>query len=237
MGVLEYLLNTPSHHRVHHGRDPKYIDKNHAGVFIIWDKLFGTFQREEETPTYGITRPLKSWNPVWANFAHYNFMWNELGSIPGFGNKLRYIFNKPGWYPKHMGGYKPAPSVDRVTYDKFKTLSPSVINFYVLFQYGVALLGTAFFLFNRDEFTFNETILITTLIVITIVNCGALFELKLWVYATEAARIVTYSAITLFLSYANGWDPFLASLGITYLVMSLTWLFFLNQARRQFAKV
>jgi len=64
MGFLELVLNTPSHHRVHHGRDPKYIDRNHAGTFIIWDKMFGAFQNEEETPTYGITKPLDSWNPV-----------------------------------------------------------------------------------------------------------------------------------------------------------------------------
>jgi alkylglycerol monooxygenase len=55
MGVLEHVLNTPSHHRVHHGVNPKYIDKNHAGTFIIWDKMFGTFQEEEEEPIYGIT--------------------------------------------------------------------------------------------------------------------------------------------------------------------------------------
>lgn len=63
LGPLEWILNTPSHHRVHHGSDPKYIDRNHAGTLIIWDKLFGTFQREEEEPVYGITKPLSSWNP------------------------------------------------------------------------------------------------------------------------------------------------------------------------------
>ncbi|RZK98006.1 MAG: sterol desaturase family protein, partial [Pedobacter sp.] len=76
MGVLEHIINTPSHHRVHHGSNPKYIDKNHAGTLIIWDKLFGTFQKEEDVVYYGITKPLASWNPVWANF-HY---WHDLVS-------------------------------------------------------------------------------------------------------------------------------------------------------------
>ena len=61
---FEAILNTPSHHRVHHARNPKYIDKNHAGTFIIWDKMFGTFKEEEERPTYGITKNLNSWNPL-----------------------------------------------------------------------------------------------------------------------------------------------------------------------------
>src|SRR4029078_7461883 len=75
LGPLEWILNTPSNHRVHHGRNPKYIDRNHGGILIVWDRLFGTYQKEEEEPAYGITTPLESWNPVWANL-HY---WVELG--------------------------------------------------------------------------------------------------------------------------------------------------------------
>ncbi|MEO1083199.1 MAG: sterol desaturase family protein, partial [Acidobacteriota bacterium] len=67
LGPLEWVLNTPSHHRVHHGCDEKYLDRNYAGVFIVWDRLYGSFQEEEEEPTYGITKPLRSWNPLWAN--------------------------------------------------------------------------------------------------------------------------------------------------------------------------
>ena len=63
-------MNTPSHHRVHHGINPKYIDKNYAGVFIVWDRVFGTFVEEDEEPVYGTVNVLGSWNPVWANF-HY----------------------------------------------------------------------------------------------------------------------------------------------------------------------
>ncbi|HMT30288.1 MAG TPA: sterol desaturase family protein, partial [Bacteroidia bacterium] len=62
MGPLEWVLNTPSHHRVHHGSDPRYLDKNHGGTLIIWDRLFGTFKEEDVEPHYGITTPLQSWN-------------------------------------------------------------------------------------------------------------------------------------------------------------------------------
>src|SRR5256885_6333663 len=76
LGPLEGVLNTPSNHRVHHGRNPKYIDRNHGGILIVWDRLFGTYAEEEEEPVYGITTPLASWNPVWANL-HY---WVDLAS-------------------------------------------------------------------------------------------------------------------------------------------------------------
>src|SRR5690606_21739945 len=103
MGWFEYIFNTPSHHRVHHGRDPKYIDKNHAGTLIIWDKLFGTFQEEEERPTYGITKPLNSWNPIWANISHYIEMSKDIKQIPKWSDRIKYLFKKPGWLPDYMG--------------------------------------------------------------------------------------------------------------------------------------
>ena len=74
LGPLEWLFNTPSHHRVHHGRNPQYIDKNYAGILIIWDKLFGTFVPEEETVIYGITKPVNSFNPIKVTFSEWRDM-------------------------------------------------------------------------------------------------------------------------------------------------------------------
>jgi sterol desaturase/sphingolipid hydroxylase (fatty acid hydroxylase superfamily) len=234
MGWLEYILNTPSHHRVHHGRDPKYIDKNHAGVFITWDKMFGTFQKEEEPPTYGVTRPLKSWNPVWANFDHYTRMVSEMKSISGWGDKLRFILNKPGWYPKEMGGYQPAPPIDKGSYRKFDTPNSRGINYYVLYQYTIALIGTAFFLFNQASFLLSEKILFATLIIFQVVICGALFENKSWVLQTERIRIIIYSALSIYFSYLNMWNPVLLYAGIIYFIISFLALTFLkNQVHEQ----
>lgn len=72
MGFLEHILVTPSHHRVHHAINPIYMDKNHSQIFIIWDKLFGTFQEELDSvpPVFGITRPAQTWNPFRINFQH-----------------------------------------------------------------------------------------------------------------------------------------------------------------------
>ena len=79
LGPLEWIFNTPSHHRVHQARNPQYLDKNYAGMFIIWDRMFGTFEPEVEEPVYGITKPLESWNPLWANF----HAWAELAHDAG----------------------------------------------------------------------------------------------------------------------------------------------------------
>ena len=115
---FEFIFNTPSHHRVHHARNPKYIDKNHAGTLIIWDRLFKTFEKEDELPHYGITKPLKSWNPVWANFAHYSAILSDLKRVPSVKDKVRLLFKKPGWKPEYMGGFEKAPDIDPA-YEKF----------------------------------------------------------------------------------------------------------------------
>lgn len=78
LGCLEWIFNTPSHHRVHHGRNPQYIDKNYAGVFIIWDRIFGTFEPENELVVYGITQPVKSVNPFIVTFREWLAMWREV---------------------------------------------------------------------------------------------------------------------------------------------------------------
>ena len=127
MGWFEYIFNTPSHHRVHHGRNPKYIDKNHAGSLIIWDKMFGTFQPEEEKPTYGITKPINSWNPVFANISHYVEMSKDMKRIPSWSDKIKYMFMKPGWLPASLGGYRAAPEIDPSVHKKYETPAPMLL--------------------------------------------------------------------------------------------------------------
>lgn len=221
MGWFEVLFNTPSHHRVHHGRNPKYIDRNHAGVFIIWDKMFGTFIEEQERPTYGITTPVKSWNPVWVNFDHYVHMWNQLKLIKGLGNKITYLFKKPGWLPAEMGGYQPAPEVDKNTYEKFVTSSTTKINWFVLFQYALALAGTAFFLFKQNDFSLLEKGLVASAIIFTITNGGLLLESKPWVLYSEVFRILLFFLAGIYISFLNDWDVTMISGVLLFALISL----------------
>ncbi len=100
LGPLELILNTPSHHRVHHGVNQKYLDKNYGGVLIIWDRLFGSFVEENETPRYGITKPLESYNPLWINTHAWAEMFAEMRRRPTVFGKLRCMFGSPDMDPE-----------------------------------------------------------------------------------------------------------------------------------------
>ncbi|RYZ56563.1 MAG: sterol desaturase family protein, partial [Chitinophagaceae bacterium] len=102
--ALEAVLNTPSHHRVHHGTDLKYLDKNHGGILIIWDRLFGTFQAEEEQPTYGLTKNLGSFNPFTIAFKTWGELLQAARRSGSFKQGLNYFLKPPGW--SHDGSTK-----------------------------------------------------------------------------------------------------------------------------------
>lgn len=101
--ILGTVFNTPSHHRVHHATQIKYLDKNHAGTLIIWDRLFGTFEPEDdlEKPTYGITVNITSYNPIEIVTHEFKNIWTDVKSTKSIKNKLKYIFYPPGW--RHDG--------------------------------------------------------------------------------------------------------------------------------------
>ncbi|CCH53773.1 fatty acid hydroxylase [Fibrisoma limi BUZ 3] len=101
---IEFIFNTPSHHRVHHATNLDYLDKNHAGILIIWDRLFGTFQREDERPVYGLTKNIDSHNPVKIAFHEWTDMIRDLRRAGSVRNALGYLFGPPGW--SHDGSRK-----------------------------------------------------------------------------------------------------------------------------------
>jgi len=104
LGVLEWVLSTPSHHRVHHGSNIKYLDKNMGMVFIIWDRLFGTFEEETEEVVFGLTENIKSYNPIKMVFHEWKAIVDDVKKETTFKNKLMYIFGPPGW--SHDGSKK-----------------------------------------------------------------------------------------------------------------------------------
>lgn len=228
LGPIEWVFNTPSHHRVHHGRNPKYIDKNHAGVFIIWDRMFGTFQVEEETPTYGVTTPVNSWNPVWVNLQFYDFLIKELKACTNWQDRMKTLFYKPGWRPKSRGGYMAPPEVDMAGYKKFNPAVSPYLFWYTLVQYLFALAGTALFLFNAEAMPLLQQILCTSIIIATVLNFGWLMENRATAWYGEWIRL----AATLFLLY---WlTPFtLTSLTglaiVSYLLLSATGLLYIRK--------
>ena len=97
---IEAVFNTPSHHRVHHGSNPQYIDKNYAGIFIIWDKLFGTFEEEKEKVVYGVTTPINTVNPIKVFFFGYAKLFKLMFKSGSLSAAVGYFFKPPGWEPK-----------------------------------------------------------------------------------------------------------------------------------------
>lgn len=97
---FEWLMNTPSHHRVHHGSNPKYLDKNYAGIFIIWDRMFGTFEEEQEEVVYGLVKPIESINPIVAFLHGFYRVGRDVWKTSGLKNKLGVLLGPPGWKPK-----------------------------------------------------------------------------------------------------------------------------------------
>jgi sterol desaturase/sphingolipid hydroxylase (fatty acid hydroxylase superfamily) len=101
---IEWFFNTPSHHRVHHSSEVRYLDKNHAGVLIIWDRMFGTFKAEEERPIYGLTSNIHTFNPFRIAFHEWNDIWQDLKQAPDWKSRWMYLFGPPGW--SHDGSRK-----------------------------------------------------------------------------------------------------------------------------------
>jgi sterol desaturase/sphingolipid hydroxylase (fatty acid hydroxylase superfamily) len=198
LGPLEWVLNTPSNHRVHHGRNPKYIDRNHGGTLIVWDRLFGTYAAEEEEPVYGITTPLASWNPVWANL-HY---WADLGRrarrTARRGVKLRLFVKPPGWNPDDLGGFVPAPEVGPDT-PKFKAAVPPRVQAYVLAQFALVLAAGSVFLFRQQDMGTPARAAAAAAILASLFVLGALLEGRRWAVPAEAIRMtaVAVAAVAL----------------------------------------
>jgi sterol desaturase/sphingolipid hydroxylase (fatty acid hydroxylase superfamily) len=96
---IEWVMNTPSHHRVHHGSDPLYLDRNYAGILIVWDRMFGTFQPEVHRPTYGLTKPVDTYNLIRLQYGDYAQIWRNVRAAECWRDRLGYLFGPPGWEP------------------------------------------------------------------------------------------------------------------------------------------
>ncbi|MFE3292763.1 sterol desaturase family protein [Rhodococcus sp. NPDC059234] len=96
---IEFVFNTPSHHRVHHGCDPEYLDKNYGGILILWDRLFGTFERETHRPTYGLTKPVGTYNVLTLQAHEYAAIARDVRGAGSWRERIGYVFGPPGWTP------------------------------------------------------------------------------------------------------------------------------------------
>lgn len=188
LGPLEYILNTPSHHRVHHGRDEKYIDKNHTGTFIWWDMIFGTFQKEEEEPHYGVVTPLRSWNPLWAQ-VHYLVRLVRLSvSAPRWRDKLLVWVMPPAWLPQGMTPKSAAETRDP-DYRLYDPPVPRGLALYTGIHFAVTGLAGVLFLVRADAMGWGERAAAATFVFVGLAAFGAIHEGRRWALWVETFRL------------------------------------------------
>jgi len=143
MGFLEKIIVTPSHHRVHHAINPEYLDKNYSQIFIIWDKLFGTFQEElrEKPPVYGITRPVQTWNPIKINFQHLWLLIKDAWRAQSIKDKLRIWLMPTGWRPADVAEKYPVQKINDVYhFEKYDTKASTSLHVWAWVQLTMVLL-------------------------------------------------------------------------------------------------
>lgn len=153
MGFLEKIIVTPSHHRVHHALNPEYLDKNHGQIFIFWDKLFGTFQEElkEVPPVYGVTRPMRTWNPIKINFKHLALLIHDAWRAPRWKDKISIWFKPTGWRPEGFEEKYPVQKIeDPYNFDKYHTPFSLPARIFIWAQFLSTLLMLVW-LFSRIE--------------------------------------------------------------------------------------
>ncbi|MFM7840118.1 MAG: sterol desaturase family protein [Chitinophagaceae bacterium] len=151
MGIWEKIIVTPSHHRVHHAINPEYIDKNYAQIFIIWDKLFGTFQPELDSvkPVYGITRPVRTWNPIKINFQHLARLIRDAWNTQSWKDKLRIWWMPTGWRPEDVQVKYPLDKItDVYHFAKYDTPAKKSFKAWCWIQISVTLLLISYFFGN-----------------------------------------------------------------------------------------
>ena len=193
---------------MHHGCDDKYLDKNYAGTLIVWDRLFGSFQPEEEEPTYGITKPLASWNPLWANVHYYSDLARLARQAPSFRERLKVWFMPPAWKPDWATDSPGAqPEITPLSHGdagKYDARAPRGLVFYILVQFLLTNALTVGLLFLGGDLATWQQVSVGLVIAWSCGNLGAMFETRGWVVLSELARLALVALLVVGLGQTFG---------------------------------
>lgn len=205
MGWLEKIIVTPSHHRVHHAINPEYLDKNYGQIFIFWDKWFGTYQEElpNVKPVYGITRPVRTWNPIKINFMHLWLLIQDAWRANSLKDKLRIWFMPTGWRPADVAEKYPVFKIeDPYHFEKYETKAGTLFSTWVWIQLGLLLLFISYLFGN-----------------IATIGSPGMFYYGLFIY------VFVYAFTELMDGNPNawGWELLKFTLGIYFLITTSGW--------------
>jgi alkylglycerol monooxygenase len=194
LGVLEYILVTPSHHRVHHGSNEKYLDKNYGDVFIIWDKLFGTFQKEEDEPVYGLTHPLRTYSFLWQHFHYFIEIAIAMKRQKSIQQKISVLFGSPA----RLDATARAEAEKIFNVKQSSQPMGEPLNQYVLWQVVFLLVSLFIFILLERNLSIAFIISFTAFTILTLINCGAVMEQKRWVFDVEFLRLISLSIVPIY---------------------------------------
>ena len=222
MGFMEYIFVTPSNHRVHHGQNDYCIDRNYGGIFIVWDRLFGTFadERRGEKVCYGVRKPLASLNPLWGNLHYYVELAREARKSSGWRTKLGVFLAPPaGWSHEGLAPF------EAERFHRFDVRTPLSLRWYVLAHCVSLMLMLAYFLAVYPKLGAAAASGFGAFIVLTTVTLGGLLERLRWAKWLEQGRLVAVAAGLM----APGWFvaewPFAARLAVAFAALvCLLWL-------------
>jgi alkylglycerol monooxygenase len=232
MGVMEYIIVTPSHHRVHHAINDVYLDKNFSQIFIFWDKLFGTFQEElpEETPVYGVKRQVKTWNPILINFQHLCLILKDAWYTKSFVDKFRVFFMPTGWRPADRELEDPVAYIkkpeDQV---KYNTEGSMKMHLWMWFQLIFHILMMLYMFNVMADFSFKIILVYGVFLFLSIFAYTSLMDYSKLALPFEIAKILLGLGVIYFLGGWYGIDDFLpfgTILLSIYLVTSLALSFY-----------
>lgn len=192
---VEYCLCTPSHHRAHHGRNRRYIDKNFGGFLIIWDRIFGTFEAEDpdEKPLYGVTTQMDSFNPLYIQTRHFIKIWKQFWEHDTIGNKLSVVFKGPGWSPGKpwVGDVNeiphPAPEIP-----KYDPQQPLWLKYYTFTQFVTTVTCYLYFAVNITLLSKTTVAVVAIYLSYSCITFGFLLDNSRYGPPTEYLRCLLY---------------------------------------------
>ena len=190
LGFLEYIIVTPSQHRVHHAINPIYIDKNMAAIFSVWDRLFGTFQEEldSEPPVYGTLKPSKSWNPIWINFQHLWQITQDAWYAKNWIDKLKIWFMPTGWRPKDVEDRFPITPRPIDSEDKYNPFYNNQWKAIALIHFVSLNFLLLFLLANYSELTVEFRVSLGFVLLFSIFGFTGLMDFHKWAPTYEIFR-------------------------------------------------
>ena len=205
LGALELIFITPSNHRIHHAQNPEYIDANYGGVFIIWDRIFGTYipERDDLKPIYGTVKPLRSWNPIWSNLEIYHQMIRDTIHTKTLKNKIKVWFSSTRWRPEDVYEKFPHVTNDLEDFEKYDPDANRTTKFFTAVQFIINSSISTIIIFTIADQSYLQSCMLAIMLVASTTLVTSIIENKKWGYQSELAR----SIFTILLFAFEIFDP------------------------------